>query len=138
MGLDMYLLKKRATSIDPEDYTHIGYWRKANHIHNWFVEEIQNGEDDQNLYAVTKEKAEELRDICIDVLKEFDGNGVLTGNEKTVKGLLPCVGGFLFGSTDYDDGYYEDVKKTVSLLNDALSGKTIDWDNETLYYSCWW
>jgi len=24
----------------------VGYWRKANHIHAWFVENVQNGVDD--------------------------------------------------------------------------------------------
>ena len=24
----------------------VGYWRKANHIHRWFVENVQGGEDE--------------------------------------------------------------------------------------------
>ena len=137
MGLDMYLLKKRTGSIDP-DYTEMGDWRKANHIHNWFVENVQDGVDDQSMYAISKEKAEELRDLCVEVLKEFNDDGALTGDGDRVAGLLPCRGGFFFGSTDYDAYYYYGVKQTLDYLNDALSGKTIDWDRETLYYSCWW
>ena len=30
----------------------IGYWRKANQIHNWFVENVQGGEDDCKKYYV--------------------------------------------------------------------------------------
>ena len=25
---------------------HIGYWRKANAIHNWFIQNVQNGKDE--------------------------------------------------------------------------------------------
>ena len=29
-------------------FKEVMYWRKANYIHNWFVENIQNGSDDCN------------------------------------------------------------------------------------------
>lgn len=33
----------------------IGYWRKANHIHNWFIKNVQNGKDDCSVYEVSRE-----------------------------------------------------------------------------------
>jgi hypothetical protein len=36
----------------------IGYWRKANHIHNWFVKNVQNAEDDCRDYYVSRENLE--------------------------------------------------------------------------------
>jgi hypothetical protein len=71
------------------------YWRKANEIHNWFVQNIQNGEDDCNSYFIPREKLKELVNLC-----------------KTVKqtkntDLLPTQSGFFFGSTEHDEYYYE-------------------------------
>ena len=36
-------------------FEEVGYWRKANAIHNWFVNNIQNGKDDCRRYEVSKE-----------------------------------------------------------------------------------
>ncbi len=44
------------------------YWRKANHIHMWFVNNVQSGEDDCNQYAVTKENLQELANICKEII----------------------------------------------------------------------
>ena len=35
-------------SISRETSYQIGYWRKANHIHKWFVDTCANGVDDCN------------------------------------------------------------------------------------------
>lgn len=49
-------------------FEEVGYWRKANAIHKWFVENVQNGEDDCGRYEVSKEQLEELLDVCKEVL----------------------------------------------------------------------
>ena len=47
----------------------VGYWRKANQIHNWFVNNVQNEIDDCCFHdEVTKEKLLELYDICHEVM----------------------------------------------------------------------
>lgn len=51
----------------------VGYWRKANHIHNWFVENIQDGNDNCDDYYVTMEDLGKLYDTCMDILKKLDG-----------------------------------------------------------------
>ena len=56
MGLDMYLLKNKNFDFGKE----VCYWRKSNAIHNWFVNNIQDGKDDCGLYPVSKEKIKEL------------------------------------------------------------------------------
>jgi hypothetical protein len=43
---------------------HVGYWRKANAIHNWFVKNVQNGTDNCDRYNVSREQLEALRDEC--------------------------------------------------------------------------
>ena len=41
MGLDMYLVKKKKYARKEwENMKEIAYWRKANHIHNYFVSEV--------------------------------------------------------------------------------------------------
>lgn len=46
----------------------IGYWRKANHIHKWFVDCVQDGEDDCEKYEVTKSNLLDLKAVCEEVL----------------------------------------------------------------------
>ena len=58
MGLDMWLIKKKKSKG-----VKVAYWRKANAIHGWFVDNIQDGVDDQNEYYVSKEKLEELKKL---------------------------------------------------------------------------
>jgi|1186.fasta_scaffold611083_1 hypothetical protein len=37
-----------------------GYWRKANPVHRWFVENVQHGEDDCRKYYVSRAQPEAL------------------------------------------------------------------------------
>ena len=73
MGLDMYLKGKvfldynsperediaKMLEIDEYDVSavtvELGYWRKANHIHKWFVDNVQNGVDNCGEYLVSKQ-----------------------------------------------------------------------------------
>lgn len=50
------------------DFEDVGYWRKANQIHNWFVQNVQGGEDDCGIYEVSQAKLIELRDTCQKVI----------------------------------------------------------------------
>ena len=70
----------------------VGYWRKANAVHDWFVKNVQDGEDDCKSYYVSREKLEELRSLCQRVLDD----------REQARELLPTTQGFFFGSTEYD------------------------------------
>lgn len=85
------------------------YWRKANAIHGWFVENCQEGEDDCKEYFVQRESLEELRDAC---------QAVLDGDEDI---NLEPMDGFFFGSTEKDEYYRQDLQETIEGLNKALS-----------------
>lgn len=105
----------------------VGYWRKANAIHNWFVNNVQDGVDDCAFHdEVTKENLEELRDICHEVLCDPD----------MAEALLPTQGGFFFGSTVYDEWYIDDLKKTIDIIDKVL--ETTDFDTQMLYYVSSW
>lgn len=63
----------------------VGYWRKANQIHNWFVDNVQDGEDDCREYAVSREEFQSLLD---DVNKVLAARG--TEDESgAIEDLLP-------------------------------------------------
>ena len=110
-------------------YESVGYWRKANAIHKWFVDNVQDGEDDCGYYEVTKEKLEELLDICIQVRDS-------SRMEEIAQELLPTQCGFFFGSTAYDEWYVDDLIETISILTKAL--KETDFDNQMVVYVSSW
>jgi hypothetical protein len=103
----------------------IGYWRKANAIHDWFVQNCQDGNDDCREAYVPIEKLEELRNICKMVL----------GNHALASEHLPTSSGFFFGSTDYDEWYYKDLESTVEIIDNALSKISDEWT--FAYQSSW-
>lgn len=105
------------------------YWRKANWIHEWFVDNIQNGIDDCGTYRVEKEQLEELLAIVTQILevKEED----LEKGENLALELLPPVEGFFFGSNEIDKYYWLDLAQTAIDLNDLLKLK-LDLDTEDI------
>ena len=102
----------------------LGYWRKANAIHAWFVRNVQGGVDECQTSPVSREHLQTLRDLCQRVL-DFRH----LANE-----LLPTQGGFFFGSTDYDEGFIEDLKSTIEIIDRALALPT-SWTFE--YHASW-
>ena len=101
-----------------------GYWRKANMIHDWFVKNVQGGEDECRPHYVAREQLEELRDLCKQVLE----------NRELAPQLLPTASGFFFGGTDYDEWYFGDLEATVRIVDDALALPN-SWEFE--YRSSW-
>jgi hypothetical protein len=91
----------------------MGYWRKANQIHNWFVENVQDGEDNCGSYYVTREQLEELKELCIQAI----------ANPTDAEALLPTGSGFFFGSTEYDEYYFGDLNDTIGIINRCLESK---------------
>lgn len=88
----------------------VGYWRKANQIHNWFVRNVQGGTDDCGRYYVSIEQLKELLELVNQVLAD-----------RTLAGeLLPNTSGFFFGSQVYNDFYFQDLEHTRSILNEVL------------------
>ena len=150
MGLDMYLSRKyyvknwnhmgeeekhtitvlkggKPSDIPAEKITYIEteemYWRKANAIHQWFVKNVQDGEDDCKSYYVDREQLKELLDTVTAVLADHSKAGE----------LLPSQAGFFFGSTDYDEWYFKDLEYTKEELERLL----VDEYGEYEYQSSW-
>ena len=187
MGLDMYLRASKYVSgydfrgeqevafyrslvekfeveefVDPDtpsatiEFT-VAYWRKANQIHNWFVENVQGGEDECKPHYVSRGQLTDLGETCLRVLASsrlIDGtvhNGTIYSAEhpkgavqleqgkivedpRVAEQYLPPQAGFFFGNEDYDEWYWRDLKSTVSQI-DRVLGMPEDWDFE--YQSSW-
>lgn len=101
-----------------------GYWRKANHIHDWFVRNVQGGEDNCAPYYVSRDQLMELKDTCLQVLAD----------RSLAPELLPTASGFFFGGTDYDDWYFQDLEQTIQIIDDVLTLPS-SWEFE--YRSSW-
>ena len=136
----------------------VGYWRKANAIHHWFVENIQNGVDDCCYHReVREEDLLDLLDICkrvLDSCELVDGqicngysyqdgkkapimeNGRYVKDPSVAEELLPTESGFFFGSYEYDEYYVEDIKNTIDIITKVL--ETTNFETEMLYYCSSW
>lgn len=148
MGLDMYLNAKRYLWTFPEDgedavaakaiaellgltgkrvkqvEAEAMYWRKANAIHKWFVDNVQEGTDDCGNYAVSKEQLEELRELILQAIETKNSS------------LLPPTSGFFFGSDKVDDYYWDDLSTTASGIAKMLEDfPSEQWEYE--YHSSW-
>ena len=140
MGLDMYLTKKTrvykpfgtvaledrwdgpiAVNVDKlcKIEEEIATWRKANQVHKWFVDNVQNGVDDCKQYYVPFEKLKELKTLCQKALTAKDGT------------LLPPQQGFFFGSYEIDEGYWQDIDFTLQVLQNLNQ-------NDSYYYESSW
>jgi hypothetical protein len=161
MGLDMYLNKKTYIGANfehrkvkgkveitigekrqkvnikfnrlSEISEHVGYWRKANAIHAWFVREVQNGVDECQEANVPLKKLEELLAICVKIVKNKSA--------KVADKLLPPQSGFFFGNTAIDDWYYNDLKNTIKILRPLIkeikAEQKLGTYPEVFYQSSW-
>ena len=101
-------------------------WRKANAIHKWFVDTVQDGVDDCETYCVTNNELKSLLSTIEEILED---------NSKASK-LLPTTEGFFFGGTGYNEDYFEKLRFTKTKLSKLLSPNSEHEDN--FYYTSSW
>lgn len=151
MGLDMFLSKK--TYVQRWDYQspeetydvkvtkggelvdhiqpnrvsyveeQIGYWRKANAIHKWFVDNVQDGEDNCGTYYVDIDDLMNLLNLCKEV----------KNNPEKAEELLPPQSGFFFGDVSIDEYYFSDIDHTIEMLEGVLSEQVIGKNGRAFY-----
>ena len=109
--------------------TQVASWRKANHIHRWFVHNIQKGQDDCKEYFVSRDSLELLAETCKAAIRAYKDN-----DHEKVKHLLPPGEGFFFGSTEIDQWYLKDTEYTLDVCYKLLESK----DNADYYYRASW
>lgn len=126
MGLDQNIIRRRA---DGSEISEI-YWRKANFVHDYFTAGFyERGFDSDNCteFPVDKKDLKLLAELCDEVLEK--------PSEAPV--LLPTVSGFFFGSTEYDEWYFEDVKFTRDEITKLLKDRPLQ-KGESMYYWAWY
>lgn len=181
MGLDMYMSKKtyvkqwshkkkseqftvnvkkgtkKYDEIKPERVSYIveevAYWRKFNALHNWFVNECADGEDDCQEICIgerlpqlleTLQKVKEVYENSpkkVVSVKNGWSNGedtfidveVISDSDKLDE-LFPTASGFFFGGTEYDEYYIQDVNETIELIEGLLKED----ENGDYYYQASW
>ena len=143
MGLDMYLSgykylwrdddtrkkvkKQLKSSYDPKYVVlELMYWRKANAIHKWFVDNVQGGKDDCKEYLVSIDDLKQLLSVVNSVLQ----------NRSLAEKLLPPCDGFFFGATEIDAWYWNELENTRDMINELLSSPDIDVLD--IYYQSSW
>ena len=138
MGLDMWLFKTDKNKNnwdgrtfigekDIEDYDELIYWRKANQIRKWIVNNCGYPNNGNAIkYKLTKEDLENLIKDCKFVLD----------NRDNCENIMPTQSGFFFGSTGYDEYYFDDIEYTLQNVKKVLS--EIDFEKEDVFYYEWW
>ena len=93
----------------------VGYWRKANSIHNFFVQNVGEEIDNCQEMWVNRDVLVDLRARCVDVLNADN-------REEMAKEVgLETVSGFFFGDTSYGDWYRDDLLLTIEICNKVLA-----------------
>lgn len=185
MGLDMYLSKKTYVkkwehqsdensfdvsikkggvtypNIKPERVSYVTeevmYWRKANQIHGWFVNNCEEHTPDVK-YSLDRNQLVDLVSDCKKVLEILNTSPKTTkqvvggwkngedymidvevyDNVDEVLKILPPTQGFFFGSSDIDGWYKEQIEETITTLEEELSATEADgYGSEYEYYASW-
>lgn len=102
-------------------------WRKANAIHKWFVDNVQNGKDDCSKWMVGMEDLKKLNQLIGEVEK----------HHKVAKDLLPTLEGLFFGSYEYDEWYWDELKDTKKKLDYIIKNEDKFKELEIYYQSSW-
>jgi hypothetical protein len=126
MGLDQYLYRNHFyyenespsviegftdTSKVREIKEEVGYWHKANQIHRWFVQNVQDGNDDCQEYEVSLDDLKTLRNNCIFALQ----------NRSITDSVLPIQSGFFFGSYEYNEFYFYQLDETIKIIDSVIA-----------------
>lgn len=160
MGLDMYLYRdtyvKNWDHTPPERRTeitirtggeirddinlalvsniveHVGYWRKANSIHGWFVRNVQDGKDDCQRAYVNREQLAGLLVTCKRIIADPDPAMIMAE--------LPPTTGFFFGGTGMETAedieyILSDLRHTVAILEPIMARAD---DHADYYYQSSW
>lgn len=104
MGLDLWFQKRRK-----EETEELKYFRKVNFLVQFFED---RGYDVENCVPlkITKEDTYNLKECCEQVL----------GDHSLAETYLPTCAGFFFGSTDYNEEYFNDVDEVLDFCNETL------------------
>jgi len=134
-------------------------WRKENHIHAWFVHNVQADVDQCEDAIVSKEKLAEFVRLCEEMIAgcelvpgdvyngetftpatgwvtNYESGNVLSADSQALcERLMPTQSGFFFGSTQYNEWYLKSLQNAVQAVKPVLE-KMAD-DDTVIYWSSW-
>ena len=127
----------------------VGYWRKFNALHGWFVNECGDGKDECQEMYVSEDKLKEILNLLKQVKMILDNSKVVTkvltdwNNEeyevlvydcdKELFDLFPPTEGFFFGSTEIVESFKEDVERSITIFEESVNDDSGDY-----YYQASW
>jgi hypothetical protein len=113
----------------------VGYWRKDNAIHGWFVNTLGGGVDECQEIHVPRVALVDLLVACKAVLSV--SAGVSKQDVADEFGLMPTEG-FFFGGYELDEYYDQDIKYTIEMIEHILSLiPEDDYNWEFTYQASW-
>lgn len=111
---------------------HCLYWRKANAIHGWFVENCQDGIDECQESPVHVEQLAALRSACASAITAYEA-----GDFDAAEEAMTPVGGFFFGSTEIGEWWAHDVARTITEIERLVNLAIETGGVEFTYRSSW-
>lgn len=102
MGLDIFIDKVKSTNI--------AYFRKINFLVDYFENYVEYEIENLRYVDIDEESVIELINRCQQVLEDHS----------LAKDLLPTKEGFYFGSTEYDEYYFEDVEEVLNTMTNTI------------------
>lgn len=120
-GKPFYMNGRQISSITER----VGYWRKANAVHKWFIDTCADGVDECQRIYVSKDQLSDLYDLCKRIKKK----------PELASDLLPTQSGFFFGDTEYGEWYMQDIEETIEILKPIVRSKN---NTASYYYQASW
>jgi len=158
--ISVKLGNKIRKDIKPERITYItqemGYWRKFNALHGWFITNCANGVDECQEIHVPIEKIKDVLAVlhevnnilnksalAVKLVKNLNGESYenVYDREEEVRNVLPPTQGFFFGGIEIDEWFKESVEKSIKIFTEVLEEEDIAQSygsyNEFYYRASW-
>jgi len=122
-GQPTHIKKDKVTYVTEE----LGYFRKFNALHNWFVQ-LADGRDECQEIIFYEENVDNLLLTMKEVL--------ISKREDIALEMFPPVSGFFFGSIQIDEWYWKDLESAIKLFQEIKD----EWVGlpTTYYYQASW
>jgi hypothetical protein len=126
MGLDIYFSKQKKEEEDT--WEELAYFRKVNCLVAFFEKHYGYDRNDVEM-PITKEMCKHLVELC----------QLALDNPEEAEKYMPNTGGFFFGSTLYDDSYFEDLGYVIESVKKSVipAFHNLKDDEEIVFVTSW-
>ena len=126
MGLDISFHRGKKTDNPDEVNNEIAYMRK----HNWLLP-FFHYYDNCTMKEISKAEIEIFIDNAEKIL-----NTPKEERQNVAEAFLPTTNGFFFGSTAYDEDYFNCLENDINQFKNIL--ESTDFNTENIWMHCWW